>query len=235
MPVPGLDPGVRGAVDARIDLGRDRLVRPRVVLRGEEQPEVRLVPDRVEADEGISPMPAGVAVCDRLGELPQVCEFGRRVVLAPPMVGPLRRAPDRQHHLHPVEAGVADELVEVREPVRPVERVGGVPRLLLRDARPVDGRADDPDMRLLRQAEIPGAVGAPAKGRVVLQADQHPRVRQRRGRRENRGEHECDQWEEEGEAKAHRGLRALGRPQIASRSAEGEARRLTALYQRVDS
>jgi len=96
-----------------------------------------------------------------------------------------------------VEPGVADELVEVGEAVRPVERVGGVPRLRLGDPRPVDGGADDPGMGLLRHAERGRTVRAPAEGGVVLEADQHPRLRRARGRQEGSGEQQCGQGDEE--------------------------------------
>ena len=80
QPVAQLDALVGGAVHGRVDPRRGRLAAD--VLRREELAEVRLVPDRVVADEGIAAIPTRVARSESPREVAEVGRPRGRVVLA---------------------------------------------------------------------------------------------------------------------------------------------------------
>src|SRR5262249_33173857 len=96
--VSSLDAGVRGGGELRVVGGSDRATL-RVELWREEELEVRLVPDRPEADERVAGEPARVARGDRAREVPEVGDAGRHHVRRLASVRPARRPGDGQDDL----------------------------------------------------------------------------------------------------------------------------------------
>ncbi len=184
--VAGLDPRVRSGIEARVVARPDRAALA-VELRRQEELQVRLVPDRVEADEGIALVAARVALRERAGERRQVAELRRHVVRLLAAVRPLRRAPDRDQHLHAAQLRVAHELVEIVELVVRVERVGGVGRPRRSDVRPGHERADDRRVRIPRLVEDDVPVLLVPEVGIVVEADVHALRRRREGRHEQGG------------------------------------------------
>ena len=119
--LPALMPGVRRRVHLRVEPRPDRPALG-VELRREEELQVRLVPDRVAPDPRVLGIAAGVAGRDGPREILQVVDVPGDVVRRLAAVRPLGRAPDRDDHLETALLCVADELVDVREPIRRVER-----------------------------------------------------------------------------------------------------------------
>ena len=182
-----LEAGVRGAVELGVVRRRDRAAL-RVELRRQEEVEVRLVPDRVEADERVAAVATRVAVRESAREVLNVGEATREPVLG--RACPRRRAPDRQHHLDVAIRRLAHELVEVLPAVRRVERVRGVRGPPRRRVEPVDGRLHDRRVRVHGAVAHEEALGEPAEVRVVLEAHPHARRRACGCRRDERGENE---------------------------------------------
>ena len=175
--VAGLDPGVRGGVHLRVEPRADRAALG-VELRREEELQVRLVPDRVAPDERVLGVAAGVARREGAREILQVVDVPGHDVRRLAAVRPLGRAPDRDHHLETAQLRVADELIDVGEPVRRVEWVGRVRR-----ARSAPSSTSRPGCaRSLRSrsrawSSTCGSVRVPTEGDVVVEADIHPRRR----------------------------------------------------------
>ncbi len=170
--IPGLDardPRLRelGVVRRADDLAL------RVELRHEERREVRLVPDREEADVRIAGVAAGVAGRDRAGEVLEVGEVLRHRLRLLAAVRPRRRAPQGDEHLRAALLSVPDELVDVPELVRRVEGVGRLGGTRRRHLRPVDDRPQDRRVVRARPVESVQARAVPAKHRVVVEADPH--------------------------------------------------------------
>ena len=120
--VAGLDARVGGGGELRVVPRRDRPAL-RVELRREEELQVRLVPDRVEAHVREARVAARVALRDGARERGQVAQPPRQEVRRLAAVRPLRRAPDRDQDLQVARLRVPDELVEIVEAVGRVERV----------------------------------------------------------------------------------------------------------------
>ena len=119
-----LDPCVGGAEDASRRSPAPTGLPFESYCGREELAEVRLVPDREVADERVAVVPSRVTATRAPARSSGGRSSGRRVVLALATVRPRRRAPDRQHDLHPVQPGVPDELVEVVEAVGRIEGIG---------------------------------------------------------------------------------------------------------------
>ena len=155
-------------------------------LRPEERGVVRLVPRGPEAHGRDRPavladvLPA-VAGRRRIGEIAEQRVAVGRPVGRLPAVRPLRRAGDREEHLHPVRGGVERRAV-VERPV--VGGVAGIARLegaRLRDAElpaPVEVHAEDADVQLLVPLEHLAEV-AEERLALVVDADLHAGARSR--------------------------------------------------------
>ena len=204
--IPGPDAGVGGRVELRVVGGGDGLAGGGE-LRSQEQVEVRLVPDRPEADVGVALEPARVARCDRLGEGREVGKAPRHDVRLLAAVGPRRRPRDREHDLLVVLLCGLHGLVHVREVVLGIERIARVRRASCGHDVPLHEQSHDRRALLRRELDSALAVVHPAEAGIVVEADPHAigslrggggDSRERRERRE-RGEREQG-YDEAGDA-----------------------------------
>ncbi len=181
--VAALDAGVGRRIQLRVQLGAYRAAL-QVELRREEELEVRLVPDGVEAHERKTGVAAGVPRRECPGEVRQIGVALRQDVRLLASVRPLGGAPDGQEHLHAALLGAAHELVEVVEPVGRIERVGGVPRPFRGDVRPGYEGAHDRGVGSTGLVEHSRPVLLVAEVGIVVESDVHARVAEGEGGRQ---------------------------------------------------
>ena len=117
-------------------------------------------------------MTARVAIRERRGKVFEVGRIVRRTVRRLTPVRPLRRSPDRKKELHPSLLSAADEVIDVVEPIRRIERIGRGRRTGPGRVLPYDDRPDERDARIASPIEHRCPVDVPPKARVVLQADE---------------------------------------------------------------
>ena len=175
----GLDPCIGRRRELRVVARADGSAL-RVELGRQEELEVRLVPDRVEADERIAGEAAGVAGGERPRERRQVAQPRGHEVRRLVAVRPLRRPPDREQHLHVPGLRIAHELVEVVEAVGRVERVRRVPRTRRGDVRPGDEGAYDRRVGGARLVEHLRPTLLVPEVRIVVKAEVHRAALRRR-------------------------------------------------------
>ena len=183
-PVLGLDPLVARRVEPGVVPRRDRTAST-VELWREEDLQVRLVPDRPEADEGIPLVTTGVACRDRARERREVAEAPRHDVRRLPAVRPAWRADEREEHFHVLLLGGANRVVEVVEVVGRIEWIRRERGTLPRGLVPAHQEPHHRSALARRGLDPARAVVDPAEARVVVESDPHPlgRMRRRRGQR----------------------------------------------------
>ena len=219
--VPGLDPRVCRRVQLRVVGGGDGLAGG-VELGRQEEVEVRLVPDRVEAHEREAAEAARVAGRDRPRERGEVGHPPRDDVRIPSAVRPAGRSRDREHDLHVGELRGSQRFVDVVELVCRVERARRIRRALRRGEVPLHEQAHDRRTLARRGLDAALTVRHPAEARIVVEADPHP-LGGHGGRRGEGGK--CAQGDDEADGASHKISFTLRRCGIGSSAARGSRHR----------
>ena len=143
-----------------------------VELRREELLEVGLVPRREQTHGGIAGVASRIPVSEGRGEVLEGGRIVRRAIRRLAAVRPPRRAPDRDEELHPSLLRAANEVVDVVELIRRIERIGRVRGPVRCRIPPHDDRSENRRARVPRAVEHLRPVGSPAEARVVLEPDE---------------------------------------------------------------